>query len=377
MFSNSRITRSKSVSDGLSLPVRTRQRKKFTSMENNENTSSKTIFDTCLDQHHPQTPVYTSPLPTQPPRPTSAQSITGHITGERQPSRATLVTDNSQNRCQSTPPWTDSQDVGNSSTSSIPTPHRPLAPHILLPKSQDSGSYLSQMSAPLFTEDRFSSSSEDDLVMCDAEITQINRQNKLPRAFAHNSTMERPTSTLTTMNYTTQGDPNQVALPTCINTAQATAQNEFLHTNNFFIPDDSNRRIHEIWDKVFHTRYLENGNNAYLLELQGLKEMLHTSRFLMDEMSGQFYAVYGNTYQCMSTKPMLEQTWGTGELIDQLAVTRQAFGYAGLSEPMPLLDQSQPAACTTCNQQDDILSKKPRLSSTNHHLSTLIDQPCI
>ena len=49
--------------------------------------------------------------------------------------------------------------------------------------------------------------------------------------------------------------------------------------------------------------------------------MLHTSRFLMDEMSGQFYAVYGNTYQRMSTKPMLEQTWGTGELIDQLAVT--------------------------------------------------------
>ena len=40
----------------------------------------------------------------------------------------------------------------------------------------------------------------------------------------------------------------------------------------------------------------------------------------MDETSGQFYAVYGNTYQCMSTTPMLEQTWGTGELIDQLAV---------------------------------------------------------
>ena len=40
----------------------------------------------------------------------------------------------------------------------------------------------------------------------------------------------------------------------------------------------------------------------------------------MDETSGQFYAVYGNIYQRMSTKPMLEQTWGTGELIDQLAV---------------------------------------------------------
>ena len=70
----------------------------------------------------------------------------------------------------------------------------------------------------------------------------------------------------------------------------------------------------------------------------------------MDEMSGWFHTVYGNTYQHMSTKPMLEQTWGTGELIDQLAVMRQAFGYVLLSGPMPLLNQSQPAACTTCNQ---------------------------
>ena len=61
----------------------------------------------------------------------------------------------------------------------------------------------------------------------------------------------------------------------------------------------------------------------------------------------------------MSTKPTLEQTWGTGELIDQLAAMQQAFGYAGLSGPMPLLNQSQPAAHTTCNQQDDTLSKKP------------------
>ena len=124
-----------------------------------------------------------------------------------------------------------------------------------------------------------------------------------------------------TMDYTTQGDPNQVTPPVYINTAQDTVQNQFFHTNNFFIPDGSNRCIHEIKDKVFHARYLKNGNHAYLLELPGLKDMLHTSKFLMDEMSGQFYTVYGNTYQCMSTKPMLEQSWGTGELINQLAVT--------------------------------------------------------
>ena len=122
------------------------------------------------------------------------------------------------------------------------------------------------------------------------------------------------------MDYTTQGDLNQVPL-VYINTAQSMVQNQFFCTNKFFIPDGSNRCIHEIKDKVFHAGYLENRNNAYLLELPGLKDMLHTSKFKMDEMSGQFYTIYGNTYQRMSTKPMLEQSWGTGQLVDQLAVT--------------------------------------------------------
>ena len=237
MSSNSRVTRSKGESDGLSLPVRTRQRRKSTNMENDENTALNTTFDTGLDQHHPQMPVHTSPLPAQPPRPTSAQSVTGPIIGDRQPS-TTLVTHDSRNRCQSTPP--PIVKMWETPVPALPPiQQRPLTPCIPLPKSQDSGSYSSQMSVPLFTEDRYSSSSEDDLAMCDAEITQINRQNEPPQAFAHNSTTERPTSTLATMDYTTQGDPNQVAPPTYINTAQATAQNQFLHTNNFFIPDGS------------------------------------------------------------------------------------------------------------------------------------------
>ena len=74
-----------------------------------------------------------------------------------------------------------------------------------------------------------------------------------------------------TMNYTTQGDPDQVP-PVYINTAQATTQNQLFRANNFFIPDGSNRHINDIKDKVFHARYLENGNNAYLLELPGLKD---------------------------------------------------------------------------------------------------------
>ena len=173
-----------------------------------------------------------------------------------------------------------------------------------------------------------------------------------------------------TMDYTTQGDPNQVP-PVYINTVQATTQSQLSRTNNFFVPDGSNRRIHKIKDKVFYAGYLENGNNVYLLELPGLKDMLHTSKFIMDEMSGQFYAVYGNMYQRMSTKPMLEHSWGTGELIDQLAVTRQAFGYTGLLGSMPPLNQPQQTPPATCQMTSSPRSQHPKMSSTNRRLSAL------
>ena len=125
------------------------------------------------------------------------------------------------------------------------------------------------------------------------------------------------------------------------------------------MPDSSNRQIHQIDNKVFHAGYLENGNNAYLLELPALEKMLNTWKFLMDEMSGQFYAVYGNSYQQMSTKPMLQQAWATRELIDELAATRQAFGYTGLARPTPpLATGMQPTASTSC-QPDDLLPRQP------------------
>ena len=61
-----------------------------------------------------------------------------------------------------------------------------------------------------------------------------------------------------------------------------TTDNKFLFTNNYFVPDGSDRHIHQIHNKVFHTGYLENGNNTYLLELPALEKMLNTWKFLMD-----------------------------------------------------------------------------------------------
>ena len=161
MSSNSRVTRSKGRSDRLSLPVRTRQRRKPTNMENDGNTALNTTFDTGSDQHHLQMSVHTSPL-----------------------------------RCQSTPPQTDTVKMQETPVPAVPTtPHRPLTLCIPLPKSQDSSSNLSQLSVPLFTEDRYSSSSDDDFEVCNAEITLINRQNMPNQTFTHHSTGGRPAST--------------------------------------------------------------------------------------------------------------------------------------------------------------------------------------
>ena len=79
----------------------------------------------------------------------------------------------------------------------------------------------------------------------------------------------------------------------------------------------------------------------------------------MDEMSGQFYAVYENSYQRMSTKPMLQQAWAIGELIDELAAARQAFGYTGLAGSTPPLPMGMQPTASTLQQPDDLLPRQP------------------
>ena len=216
-----------------------------------------------------------------------------------------------------------------------------------LPTSPTSSS---RSSAPLFKEDKYSLTSEEE-----SEADEVTFIHGKSNGTFSNHQAERPTST-PTPDYTTQGDPD--ASPSNLFRSNDISD-EFLGTNNFFVPEGSNRRIHQIDNKVFHADYLENSNNAYLLELPALENMLNTRKFLMDEMSGQFYAVYGNSYQRMSTKPMLRQAWATGDLIDELATTRQAFGYTGLTgSTPPLATGTQPTASTSC-QPDDLLPRQP------------------
>ena len=302
MATSTRVTRSKGESDGLSLPMRLRPTRRDATSGRNGGTALSTSSREQQQQ-----------MPTQTP----------HLT--QSPEAA-------QGKRTATPPMLP------------PGPHRPLTPHMPLPASPTPSL---RSSAPLFQEDGYSSTSEEE-----SEVTFTHGRNN--GTFLNQHT-ERTTSTPTPPDYTTQGDPD--ASPSSSFKPQD-VNDEFLGTNNFFVPDGSNRQIHQIHNKVFHAGYLENGSNAYLLELPALENMLNTRKFLMDEMSGQFYAVYGNSYQRMSTKPMLQQAWVTGELIDELVATRQAFGYTGLAGSTPPLAMKTQPTASTSQQPDDLLPRQ-------------------
>ena len=248
MASSTRITRSKGESDGLSLPMKSRSTRRDATSGRNGGTTS-----TSGREHQQQ-------MPTQMPHTTLSPET---ASAERTATAPTLPSG----------------------------PHGPLTPRMPLPTSPASSL---NSSAPLFQEEGYSSTSEEE-----SEVTFTHGRCN---GTSLNQHAER-TSTPTPSDYTNQGDPN--ASPSGSSRSHDIT-NKFLGTNNFFVPDGSNRRIHQIQNKVFHAGYLDNGNNAYLLELPALENMLNTCKFLMDEMSGQFYAVYGNSYQRMSTKPMLQ-----------------------------------------------------------------------
>ena len=250
MSTSTRITRSKGESDRLSLPMRTRLTRRNTTSGRNGGTA----LSTSGWEHQQQ-------IPTQMP----------HLTQSPEAASAERT---------ATAPMLP------------PGPHRPLTPRMPLPALPTSSP---RSSVPLFQEDRYSSTSEEE-----SEVTFTHGKKSSTFSDHH---AKRPTSTPTPSDYTTQGDPD--ASPSSLFKSNE-MNDEFLGTNNFFVPDGSNRQLHQINNKVFHAGYLENGgNNAYLLELLAVENMLNTHKFLMDEMSGQFYAVYGNSYQRMSTKPIL------------------------------------------------------------------------
>ena len=192
MASSTRVTRSKGELDGLSLPVKSRSTGWDTTSGRNGGTTNT------LGREHQQQ------MPTQTPHTTQSP---GTAPAEQTATAATLP----------------------------PGPHRPLTPRMPLPVSPASN--LSS-SAPLFQEEGYSSTSE-----AESKVTFTHGRCHATSPNQH----AKRTSTPTPSNYTTQGDPN--ASPSG-SSRPHDITNEFLGTNNFFVPDGSNRQIHQIQNKV-------------------------------------------------------------------------------------------------------------------------------
>ena len=196
LSTSTRVTRSKGESDRLSLPTRMRPTRKETILGRNEGTALNTTFNMGRDQQQ-QMLTQMPQLPTQSPQANSA------------------------GRTETPAPMLP------------PGQHRPLTPRMPLPASPASSSQPSRSSDPLFKEDKYSSTSEEE-TEADAEVTFIHSRNQPNRTFTHNPATERPTSTPMTAYYTTQGDPD--ASPSTSNLFRSTAtDDEFLGTNNFFV----------------------------------------------------------------------------------------------------------------------------------------------
>ena len=155
MSTSTGITRSKGESDGLRLPMRTRPTRRDTALGRNGGTA----LSTSGREQHQQ-------MPTQMP----------HLTQSPEAASAERT---------ATAPMLP------------PDPHRPLTPRMPLPASPASSP---RSSAPLFQEDRYSSTSEEE-----SEVTFTHGKNNGTFLDHH---AERPTSTPMPSDYTTQGDPD-------------------------------------------------------------------------------------------------------------------------------------------------------------------------
>ena len=184
MSTSTRITRSKGESDGLSLSMRTRPTRKDTTLGRNGGTVLSIPGNTGWDQQQQ--------MPTQMP----------HLT--QSPEAA------SAERTEATTPMLP------------PGPHRPLTPCMPLPTSPTSSS---RSSAPLFKEDKYSSTSEEE-----SEADEVTFIHGRSNGTFSNHQAERPTSTSMTSDYTTQGDPD--ASPSNLFSSNVISD-EFLGTNNF------------------------------------------------------------------------------------------------------------------------------------------------
>ena len=110
------------------------------------------------------------------------------------------------------------------------------SPQVPLQNTQDSSSHISPISGPMFTEDRLSTSSEQEI--CDQEVTTIIHENTPSRSPAH--TIPSKPGSIATVDYSTQGDPDQSGHS--LVTGLVCEQTNILNISNYLLPDGTGRR---------------------------------------------------------------------------------------------------------------------------------------
>ena len=225
---SSRQLHSQEESDGLSLPERTRKNKKSSDQPD-------------MDQ---QTSL-------QPSRPGSAQ----------------LPTEDSAAPATSPAARTESTAPPATGLTQTPATHMDLLSRtdllqVPLQIAQTPTSHISPISGPLFTADRLSTSSEQEI--CDQEVTTIICENTPTRSTAH-TIPPRPGS-IATVDYSTQGDPDQSGHS--LATGLVHEQTSILNTHNYLLPDGTGRRILDIPISKRKPFVLENGHAAYQIQLE-------------------------------------------------------------------------------------------------------------
>ena len=203
---SSRQLHSKGASDRQSLPDRTRKGKKSSDQQTMDQQSS---------------PQHT--------RPESAQQQAGNSAAP-----ATSLAP----RAESTP----LQATGLTQTPAVQVGllSRMGSPQVQLPITQTRSSHISSIPCPLFTEDRLSNSSNEQ-VMCDQEVTTLIQDNTPTRSPAH---IPSRSGSTTAVDYSTQGDLDQPApSPTM---GLGNKPNSIDNTRNFLLQDGTGRRILDI-----------------------------------------------------------------------------------------------------------------------------------
>ena len=302
MSSNGRITCSKGLADGVSLPPITRPKKGTnTEAETGKSMTTQHQADGQGDQLG-NTVGQASPFA----RPGSRA---GASTAPANTADVPLASNNPFTRPGS---W-----VGSAQLDSPNTPPGPQA--VRFPHT--SGSPVSSISRCMFPED-INTSGSWDLIdpRCDAEVAGITgEQNQQP--------VDQP---INTSYDSTQVNPNQGL--TQVNQGSLNQHLGTLYNQDFFVADTTGRRLSQIPDKSSYPYLLPSGHSALQLRLLDLLIYLKMDTCLIDVHTGHHYAVYSNRIEKMSILPKLYSTWEYRQLLQTIQNDAMHFG---VNSPQP------------------------------------------